>query len=532
MYAFDDIDNNIYNPGGSDITTGSDLTGFDSNGEMVQPDSYNDTARNKYGIREDINPYWKAYNYASGKKNKKFWLSKALDWEANYDAENRARSREDYLINQARERELADRAHSEEYDSPIEQVKRLRAAGINPNLSDSVSAGSTQDLDTPVGESGGTFAGSQHGGTVDDPSDDVFTSYVMPALSTVASFIPAVGSAVSAGLNVVNNELSRANQQAAVENNTLAATAQYNSNAESDLSYLAQAAKHLSLQTDDSGNSLPLTRERFQSFLDGTNRQWTVDRSRLIDSYLSNTDLQTYAASKLEERNETVAKSKFGSLDFYDKYAEHIYKARMYCIQAQEYTTEVQELVAQSLAANPQYAQDLAAIEAGTASQSASGIAADIENNRASVASDNSVSEMQLRNDTVNQIRDVYKRLTEEADSRIADIDKMISRLTSPDGTIPTDRYSEYMALRAAKSSLIIQTYDSLDSMSDNLNNVYRVFSSTAVLTTPNTIDNTSPTANSSLRHHYIMWSPGTPATDTVKDISSKISNLATKLIP
>lgn len=516
MYTFDN------RHGDEPVGPGLESSGF-SDTFFTRPSTEpSTTPKNSYGIRESINPYWKAYQNASGKKNKKFWLSKAIDWEANYDAELRSNSREDDLINQARERELADRAHTEEYDSPIEQAKRLRAAGINPDLSDDMTAGSTQDLDTPVGEAGSNFAGAQDGGVIDDPSDDIFTSYIMPALSTAVSFIPAVGSAVSAGLNIVNNELLRANQQASVENQTLSAAAQYNSNVDSDLTYLASSAKHLSTQVDENNQPIPLTKERFQNFLSGSNRQWTADKDQLVDSYLNNADIQSYAASKLEERNETVAKSKFGSLEFYDKYVEHQYSTRMYCAQAQEYTAEVQQIVSQSLANDSQYAQDLVAIEAGTASEGASGVASDIANNRAAVESDTAVSQMNLRNDTINQIRSVYNKLVAEANQRIADIDAFIARLKGPDGHISTDKYSEYMALRAAKSSLIMQTYDSLDSMSDNLNNVYRIFSSGVATTFPNTIDNTSPTANSALRRHYIMWTPSQPATDTVKDISDK----------
>lgn len=532
MYSFDDIDKNIYSPGGRDDVSGSDLTGFDANAEIATPDSYNDTARNKYGIREDINPYWKAYNFASGKKNKKFWLSKALDWEANYDAEHRAQTREDYLIDSARQRELEDRAHTEEYNSPIEQAKRLRAAGINPDLSDALSSGDTQDLDTPVGNSTGTFAGAQAGGVADDPSDDVFTSYIMPALSTVASFIPAVGSAVSAGLNIVNNELSRANQQAAVENQTLMATTQYNSNVESDLSYIAGAAKHLSTQVGEDGQPLPLTRQRLDAFLQASNRQWTADQSQLVDSYLSNADLQTYVASKLEERNETVSKSKFGNADFYDKYTQHIYNARMFSAQAQESTANVQQIVAEALVNDPEYANNLASIAADSAASQASGLAADLANNRSTIESENATAQSELRRDTVRQIRDVYKSLTDECNARLLDIDKFIGRLQDSDGTIPPQNYSEYLALRAAKSALIMQTYDSLDQMSDNLNNVYRILSSTTATTLPQTLDNTSPTSNPMLRRHYILWSPGQPATDNVKEAIDTAVDVGKSLAP
>lgn len=483
------------------------------------PDYFETTAE---GLHQYINPYYRAYSSATSKKNTKYWLSKALDWEANYAAENRANTREDQLIADARQKELEDRAHTEQYDSPVEQAKRLRAAGINPDLSDSMTAGSTQDLDSPVGGSATDYAGAQAGDSIDDPADDPFTSYILPAISTAASFIPAVGGAISAGLNIINNELVRSNQQAAVENQTLAATAQYNANVDSDLSYIASAAKHLSTQTDDKGTPIPLTRQRLDSFLDSSNRQWTSDRSKLVDSYLSNTDLQTYVASKLEERNETVSKSKFGSVDFYDKYMQHVYNARMFCAQAQEYTANVQEIVAQALVNDPSYADNLASIAADSAASQASGLAADLANNRAAVESGNATAQANLRRDTINQIRQVYKQLTDECNTRMLDIDNAIKRLQGPDGNISAQHYSEYLALRAAKSSLIMQTYDSLDQMSDNLNNAYRVLSSTTATTFPNTIDNTSPTGNAMLRRHYILWTPGQVATDNVKDISDK----------
>lgn len=88
---------------------------------------------------------WSANPYANFDYKHTWWqkLLEGLGFRTNYD-----QYKESMAVN-AREYEaqLAEKAHNEEYDSPLAQSQRYREAGINPDINGDVSAGSSSPME-------------------------------------------------------------------------------------------------------------------------------------------------------------------------------------------------------------------------------------------------------------------------------------------------------------------------------------------------------------------------------------------------
>lgn len=88
---------------------------------------------------------WSANPYANFDYKHTWWqkLLEGLGFRTNYDQykESMAVNAREY------EAELAEKAHNEEFDSPLAQSQRYREAGINPDINGDVSAGSSSAME-------------------------------------------------------------------------------------------------------------------------------------------------------------------------------------------------------------------------------------------------------------------------------------------------------------------------------------------------------------------------------------------------
>lgn len=88
---------------------------------------------------------WESNPYASYDYRHSGWQKflESLGFRTNYD-----KFKESMAINAAEyDAQLAEKAHNEEYDSPLEQNARLREAGINPDLAGETSSGSASPME-------------------------------------------------------------------------------------------------------------------------------------------------------------------------------------------------------------------------------------------------------------------------------------------------------------------------------------------------------------------------------------------------
>lgn len=123
----------------------------------------------------DVNQ-WNANPYAQFDYRHTGWQKflEGLGFRTNYDV-----MKESMGINaQEYERDLLEKAHNEQYDSPIEQNARLRAAGINPDLAGETSSGESSlmqpDPNAPVSPESSGF---------DNPM--VFGSAIMSGITSL-----------------------------------------------------------------------------------------------------------------------------------------------------------------------------------------------------------------------------------------------------------------------------------------------------------------------------------------------------------
>lgn len=96
-------------------------------------------------IPEGVDPkLWEANPYANIDYRHTWWQQflEVLGFRTNYDV-----FRESMAVNAKEyERDVLEKAHNEEYDSPINQNARLRQAGINPDLAGETSSGDSSPM--------------------------------------------------------------------------------------------------------------------------------------------------------------------------------------------------------------------------------------------------------------------------------------------------------------------------------------------------------------------------------------------------
>lgn len=143
------------------------------------------------GVFSSANPYLEQLKSANKNQDKDALYELAVQWEADYAnrqqqlAENRA------ILEEQRE-----------YDNPVNQVARQRAAGINPDIAGSSSSGST---------SSGSSAQLTNPGLADQNGQTKFsnkydnTSQVFDGINTAANFISSLTGSVSGIMNSVSS---------------------------------------------------------------------------------------------------------------------------------------------------------------------------------------------------------------------------------------------------------------------------------------------------------------------------------------
>lgn len=111
-----------------------------------KPRTYTAHSVDTANVPSGVDPMqWSSNPYAQFDYNHSWWqkIWEGLGFRSKFDE-----YRDSMALN-AREYEaqLAEKAHNEEYDSPVEQNARLRAAGINPDLAGETSSGSSSPME-------------------------------------------------------------------------------------------------------------------------------------------------------------------------------------------------------------------------------------------------------------------------------------------------------------------------------------------------------------------------------------------------
>lgn len=111
-----------------------------------KPRTYSAHSVDTSNIPSGVDPVqWSSNPYAQFDYNHSWWqkIWEGLGFRSKFDEYR------DSMAANAREYEaqLAEKAHNEQYDSPVEQNARLRAAGINPDLAGETSSGSSSPME-------------------------------------------------------------------------------------------------------------------------------------------------------------------------------------------------------------------------------------------------------------------------------------------------------------------------------------------------------------------------------------------------
>lgn len=126
---------------------------------------------------------WSANPYANYDYKHSWWqkLIEGIGLRSKWDA-----YRENMAMNSAEyQAQLAEKAHNEQFDSPVEQNTRLRAAGINPDLAGETSSGSSSPVEP-------------------DPNAPIASEADNP-MATIGTFTNMIMSAFTSSIGLANN---------------------------------------------------------------------------------------------------------------------------------------------------------------------------------------------------------------------------------------------------------------------------------------------------------------------------------------
>lgn len=189
-------ENTLTNPVGSVSNTSTYREGSNSR------TTWTDANRRHTGQYSDNNPYFDQMRLSQNKQDTDALYERAIEWEADYANRQMQLEENRAILEEQRQ-----------YDSPVEQVARQRAAGINPDLEGS-SGGST---------SAGSSAQLTNPGLADQTGQNKFSNLydnahmVFEGINTAGNFLGTMATSVSGIMNAVSTMKMLPSQIAANE---------------------------------------------------------------------------------------------------------------------------------------------------------------------------------------------------------------------------------------------------------------------------------------------------------------------------
>lgn len=421
-----------------------------------------------YPWSED-NPYLPALLNSSNNKNRRSYLQAALSWEEARGNQLFTQQLQLELMELERQWSLEDRAHDEAYNSPIAQVQRQRAAGLNPDLQ-GIDNTPTQSQAVPQGT-----APAQQSSPVELPElgdgwqifAQIFSTVVSGAASlasagaTLASF-PSIRAKALVDQATAQNQIDISANQAAISSENLSQSKL--STQSSKLSLIDTVARLVGSQTDDQGNPVPITSDALQPVLSALGLD-SDDDQKLVQSYLKSAPVRRFVSDQSLGSKRSIAQNVVESYDQVQEYAGVAFRAKLYQQYSEMYENDFMSRISQYKASSDAL---LDSVTQGLQAQADLQLSSDdlqIATNESMLAS--GVPELSAQAQA-EQARSIVESLQAEAKAfgayidqanvMIAKLDKQIAKFEYPQRPLTDADYQALNKLYSLRSLYCVQT--------------------------------------------------------------------------